>query len=243
MSTEALYESLLPARELVARACRVMGKLDITKSVYGHISQRVPDQPLLLIRARGPGESGIRYTSADEIILVDFDGRKVAGRDNLHVPKEVFIHTWQYKTRADINAVLHAHPSTVILFGICNKPLLPLFGAYDPQSLRLVRYELSTYDRSILISNDETGRNLAEVMRSSKACMMRGHGITTSGASVEEATLTAIRLNEMAEINYRAYLLGDPQPISDEDLASFDQGKPASPKPYWRYYCRSVGEE
>jgi ribulose-5-phosphate 4-epimerase/fuculose-1-phosphate aldolase len=30
---------------------------------------------------------------------------------------------------------------------------------------------------------------------------MRGHGITTAGAEVEEATLTAIKLNELAEVN------------------------------------------
>jgi L-fuculose-phosphate aldolase len=71
---------------------------------------------------------------------------------------------------------------------------------------------------------------------------MRGHGITTCGATVEETTLTAIRLNELAEINYRAYLLGDPQPISDEDSRFFDELDEGSPLPYWRYYCRLVGE-
>ena len=236
------YESLLPARELLAKACRVMGKLDVTKSTFGHISQRLPDQDLLLIRARGPGESGIRFTSADDIILVDFNGKKVEGRADLDVPKEVFIHTWLYRTRPDVQSVLHAHPATVVLFTVCDKPLLPLFGAYDPSCLRLVRKELSLFPRSVLIADDTLGRNLAETIQSSKACMMRGHGITTCGASVEETTLTAIRLNEVAEINYRAYLLGNPQPISEEDIASFDQLEEGSPAPYWRYYCRLVGE-
>ena len=129
-----------------------------------------------------------------------------------------------------------------MLFTICNKPLLPLVGAYDPFCLRLVQKELSFFPRSVLIADDTLGRNLAETIQSSKACMMRGHGITTCGASVEETTLTAIRLNEMAEINYRAYLLGNPQPISDEDIESFDQLEEGSSAPYWRYYCRLVGE-
>jgi hypothetical protein len=47
----------------------------------------------------------------------------------------------------------------------------------------------------------------------------------------------------MAEINYRAYLLGDPQPISQEDMLSFEELQEGSPTPYWRYYCRSVGED
>ncbi len=242
-----LYETLLPQRERLARACRVMGKLDITKSTYGHISMRVAaaaadGSDLVLIRARGPGESGIRYTAADDIILVDLDGGRVAGRDDVHVPNEVFIHTQLMRARPDVQSVLHAHPATVILFAICDKPLLPLFGAYDPQALRLVRKELSYYDRSILISDDDKGRTLAEAIRSSKACLMRGHGITTCGATVEETTLTAIRLNDVAELNYRAYLLGNPRPISDEDIETFEHGKDVEWASYWRYYCRLVDE-
>jgi len=244
----ALYQDLLPERERVARACRVMGKLEVTKSTYGHISLRLQaagpqGRDLVLIRARGPGESGIRYTGPDDIILVDLDGRKVAGRDDLHVPKEVFIHTELMRARPEVHSVLHAHPATVMLFTICDKPLLPLFGAYDPQALRLVRKELSYYDRSILISDADKGRTLAEVIRASKACMMRGHGITTCGPTVEETTLTAIRLNETAELNYKAYLLGNPRPISDEDLATFEGGKEAEWASYWRYYCRRVEED
>ena len=38
---------------------------------------------------------------------------------------------------------------------------------------------------------------------------MRGHGIT-AGPSVQQATITAWRLNGLAELNYRAALLGTP---------------------------------
>ena len=228
-------------RERVAKACRVMGSLDLTKSTFGHISTRIPDTDLLLIRARGPGESGIRYTTADDVITVDLHGNKVEGRADLHVPKEVFIHTWLYRTRPDVKAVLHAHPATVMLFSICNKPLLPLFGAYDPSCLRLVTEGLSTYPRSVLICNDDLGKNLAETMHG-RACLMHGHGITTCGPTVEEAVLTGIGLNDLADINYRAQTLGDPQPISAEDIASFETVTDGGYQASWRYYCRLAGE-
>ena len=236
------YQELMPEREAVAQACRVMGKMGLTQSTFGHISLRVDGHALLLIRARGPGESGLSYTSADDIILVDFDGRKIAGRPDLDVPKEVFIHTWVLKTRPQMNSVLHAHPAKVMLFSICNKPLLPLFGAYDPAALRLLKNDLCSYPRSVLISNETLGQDLAQTMMHSKACMMRGHGITTCGKSVQDATLTAIRLHELADINYQAHLLGDPQSISQEDQESFEKLPPSPDEAYWRYYCRSVGE-
>ncbi|HEX2725493.1 MAG TPA: class II aldolase/adducin family protein [Beijerinckiaceae bacterium] len=235
-------------RARIAKACRVLGKLQLTKSASGHISARVPGTDTILIRARGPGESGVRFTAEDDVIEVGLDGKKRAGRDDLEPPHEVYIHTWLYRTRPDVSAVLHAHPPTVVLFTICNKPLMPIYGAYDPGSVRLLLEGIPTYPRSITVSNDELGQEFAATMRGC-ACLMRGHGITTCGATVEEATLTAIRLNELAEMNYRAQLLGDPQPISDEDIAHFRKGKNKGADrdghagPMWRYYCRLVGEE
>jgi L-fuculose-phosphate aldolase len=234
-------------RELVARSCRILGKLNLTKEPSGHVSARIPGEDKVLIKARGPGESGLRFVSADDIITVDFNGKKIDGAEELESPQEVFIHTWLYRTRPDLNCVVHVHPATVVLFTICNKPLLPIYGAYDPSSLRLLMEGISTYGRSITVSNEKLGKEFAEAMGTKQACLMRGHGITTAGAGVEEATLTAIKLNELAEMNYRASLLGTPEPISREDIDVMMGSVGAAKKsPHaasnWRYYCRLLDE-
>ena len=239
---------LTKLRELVAQSCRVLGKLNLTKEPSGHVSARVPGQEQVLIKARGPEESGLRFVSARDIITVDFDGKKLAGEDGLEVPQEVFIHTWLYKVRPDVECVVHVHPLTVVLFTICNKPLQPLFGAYDPSGLRLVMEGLATYPRSITVSNNQLGEEFTTAMGDKRACLMRGHGITSVGGGVEEASLTAIKLNELAEVNYRANLLGVPQPISEEDIAHImgsARGKRQSihARSGWRYYCQLVGED
>jgi hypothetical protein len=66
--------------------------------------------------------------------------------------------------------------------------------------------------------------------------------------------MTAIHLGELAEMNYRARLLGTPRPISDEDQASFETmrqsaaARGASDRPgagvysLWRYYLRRLDE-
>ena len=88
------------------------------------------------------------------------------------------------------------------------KPLLPIYGAYDPSSLKLLSEGIPTYPRSITVSNNKLGEEFTNSFPG-RACLMRGHGITTCGDSVLEASLTAIKLNELAEMNYRAQLLGD----------------------------------
>jgi len=239
---------LTKLRELVAQSCRVLGKLNLTKEPSGHVSARVPGEDKVLIKARGPEESGLRFVSARDIITVDFNGKKLAGDDGLDVPQEVFIHTWLYKTRPDVECVVHVHPLTVVLFTICGKPLQPLFGAYDPSGLRLLVEGLATYPRSITVSNEKLGEEFANAMGKKQACLMRGHGITSAGPNVEDATLTAIKLNDAAVINYQASLLGTPQPISQEDIEilvgkSRGGNKAVHANSNWRYYCKLLDEE
>ena len=227
--------------ERVAQACRVIGKLDLTKAATGHLSMRIPGTDTIAIRARGPDETGVRYTAPEDIIVIDLDGKRLSGRDGLVPPREVFIHTWLYRTRPEVNAVVHAHPPTVVLFTICNKPLMPLYGGYDPSSLRLLTEGIPTYPRSVTVTNDKLGEEFAGVMKG-RACLMRGHGITTVGTSIEDASLTAIGLNMLADMNYRAHLLGDPQPIPDEEIEAYKapQKKRKDADALWRYYCKLV---
>jgi ribulose-5-phosphate 4-epimerase/fuculose-1-phosphate aldolase len=235
-------------KESLAVSCRILGKLNMTKEPSGHVSARAPGGDNVFIKARGRGESGLRFVTARDFITVDLNGKKLEGPADLDVPQEVYIHTAIYRARPEIQSVIHVHPLTVVLFTICDVPLLPLTGAYDPSALRLITEGVPTYPRSILISNEGLGRDLAGVLGSQRACLMRGHGITVAGSSVQDATLTAIKLNEIAEVNYRARLLGDPRPISDEDIKSFMpthermKASGAYVESAWRYYCNLLDE-
>ncbi len=236
------------ARELVAKSCRMVGGLGLTKAATGHVSQRSPDGKHVLIRARGKDEIGVRFTQADQVIAVDMEGRKVDGADGLTAPQEVYLHVHLYRTRPEVQSVVHIHPPTVVLFTICNVPLQPIYGGYDPGSLDLMLQGIPTYGRSITINNFELAREFGAAMGDKNVCLMRGHGITTAGASVEEATVTAIRLNELAEMNYRAHMLGTPQPIPDEDIAEFKRrrakrgkGENVHMNSTWRYYADLSG--
>lgn len=242
-------EDIAAGRELVAQSCRILGLLDLTKASTGHVSQRAPNREHILIRARGPAERGVRFTQAKDVITLDLDGRKIDAPQGLAQPHETILHTMIYKRRPDVNCVVHVHPPTVILFTLCDKPLLPLYCGYDPSSLALVLEGIPIYQRSLTITNEELANEFCDVLGDKSVAMMRGHGITAVGSSVESATLTAIRLNELAEMNYRAYMLGNPQPISDEDIAAFrasrakggGKGSKSRQMAVWRYYKELTG--
>jgi L-fuculose-phosphate aldolase len=241
-------------RERIAAACRVVGTLGLTRAATGHISARLPGTNRVFIRARGPNELGVRYTTRNEIVEVDLDGKVVDGAKGLLAPSEVFIHTSILKARPDVQSVVHVHPPKVVLFTITNTPLEAIFGAYEPAALKLVTEGIPTYPRSVTVTTPELGADLVRTMGSKSVCLMKGHGITTVGPSVEEAALTAISLNDLAVMSYEARLLGTPDEISDEDKAYFAQrsvagryadGEPGKPGEralaVWRYYMTLTG--
>ncbi len=81
-------------RSRIAMACRVLGTLELTRALRGHISARIPGTERIFIRARGPAESGVRYTTEDEVIEIGLDSRPVSAvPKGLKAPSEVFIHT------------------------------------------------------------------------------------------------------------------------------------------------------
>jgi len=230
----------------VATACRIIGRLGLTREPNGHVSARVPGTEHIVIKARGRGEVALSYVEVSDLAVVDMDGNFVSGREGLASPAEVYIHTQVYRARPEINAAIHIHPANVVAFTIAERGLKPIIGAYNPQALRIVTDGLPLYPRSILINSAERGDDLVQTMGQARACLMRGHGITTAGATVEEAVLIAAHLNELAELSWKAELLGGANPISDADIADFARNlnapRATSDTPIgphgaeWRYY-------
>jgi ribulose-5-phosphate 4-epimerase/fuculose-1-phosphate aldolase len=238
--------------ELIAQACRVLGKLDVTHGALGHVSLRLGDSESMLIKGKGPGEVGLRYTQPRDIITVDFSGNKLAGAEDLQPPSESYLHIWLYRMRPEIHSVIHVHPEPAVLLTICDKEILPIYGAYGAGA-RLAVSGVPVYQRSITIHDDRLGEEFATFMGSSTVALMRGHGVSVVGDGVEDATVRTMALNELVTMNYKAYLLGTPRPISAEDQAEVRRppearrargsaGGEAGMRASWRYFCSLAGE-
>ena len=239
--------------ELVARACRIVGKLDLTHAALGHVSLRLDDSDRMLIKGKGPGEVGLRYTRPEDILTVDFDAEKIDGIADLQPPSESYLHIWLYKLNPNVRSVIHVHPEHAVLLTICEKEILPIYGAYGTGA-RLAIEGVPTYGRSITIHDDRLGEEFATFMGRKQAALMRGHGVSVTGSSVEDATVRALALNELVTMTYKAYLLGTPKPIPAEDIEEYRRpldparrrgsaGGDAGLRATWRYYCQLVGEE
>jgi ribulose-5-phosphate 4-epimerase/fuculose-1-phosphate aldolase len=208
-------------RKKVALACRILGNRGVTKGSFGHVSARIPGTDRILIKSKGPDEAALEFAAERDIITIDLHGKVLEAHEGLDAPNETDMHLVIYNTRPDVMSVIHTHPDWVVLLTACRKPLLPIYGAYNPPSMRLLLEGIPLYPRSVTIVNHALAQDFMQVMGDKKACLLLGHGMTTAGKSVEEATLISLEVFELARMNYLAYAIGNPQPIPDEDINEY----------------------
>ena len=234
------------AIDKVALGCRILGGEGFSRGAFGHVSARL-DDGRIAIKSRGPDEEGVEFATAEDIILIDAEGALLAAHTGRSVPQEAQIHLGVYRRRPDVRSVVHIHPAEVVALRAAGRPLLPIYGAYDPYGLRLA-LATRVFPRSLLISTRALGDELAATLGEAPACLLDGHGIVTAGSSVEEAVLDALALGELARVNAMAAQLGTPAPIAAADIEAFrpllegtrrpagrtDTGEPAA----WHYYAR-----
>ncbi len=247
-STSLGADALEELRAKVAMSCRILAMVGVVHDILGHVSARVPGSDEMLIRCRGDDEFGVAFTGPSAIRRLDFDGRG-PGLGGDHVPvSELPIHGETYKARPEVGCVIHAHPPGVLLCGIAGLELRPVYGAYDPGGMQLALDGIPVFPRSVLISRPELARPMLEVMGDKPLVVMRGHGVTVTGRSVEEATIRTIHLERLARVCWHLATKGPLPTISPEDVEDFGRrGRtPAagsrSEEWVWRSYARLVEE-
>ena len=132
------------------------------------------------------------------------------------MPKELPIHTEVLRARPEAAAVVHAHPRSVLIAGLAGLAPRAVFGAYNIPAMHLALGGVPVYDRSVLISSPELAQEMLAAMGTRPACILRGHGITTVGASVEQATLTALDLELLCAVTLEVARLGAAPPVVPE---------------------------
>jgi 3,4-dihydroxyphthalate decarboxylase len=226
----------MSTKELVAQACRVLATEGLVEGILGHVSVRSGDDRML-IRCRGTGEHGLLFTEDADIRLTDFDGTMIDPDEGYKVPNELPIHGELLRARPEINAVVHAHPPAVLVCGIAGLELRPIVGSYNMPAMRMALDGVPIYPRSVLIRRPELAHEMIAALGDKQVCVLKGHGITVTGESVEQAVVRALDLNTLAEVTLAvAQAGGRAEEIPPEDIAELpDLGSAFNDLTVWRY--------
>ena len=173
---------------------------------YGHISARDPRDPnrFLMSRARAPG-----LVEPSDIMEFGMDGEPIRA-DGRPIYSERFIHSEIYKSRADVNGVVHSHSPTVVPFTVTNVPLKPIRASFFYPEVPVFDTRDVAGWTDLLISNRKLGNALAQKLGNNSVALLRGHGNVVVAASVKMAVYRAIYTEANAKLLLQAKMLGGP---------------------------------
>lgn len=198
-------------REKVATGSRILAKLGLS-DYLGHVSTRVPDTETVLIKGRGAEVGNMLNTGPEHVVLVDIDGTPM--EEGVRPPDETVLHTEIYRARSEIMSVVHTHQTLSTAFGITGRPILPMQGV----TATVLARPLAVYQSSRKIVTQEQERDVAAALGDRLGIHLRHHGIVMTGSRIEEAVVHAIWLEDQARMTLLATLLGNPEPMRQEEV-------------------------
>ena len=229
-------------REIVV-GNRILAHEDVVDA-FGHVSLRHPDNPehYLMARSRSP-----ELVTMDDIMEFTLQG-DIVGDDSRKPYAERHIHGGIFERRPDVQSVVHNHSHAIIPFSVTKTPLRPLMHVTG-----VLGHEVPVWDiednfggTSLLVTNMDQGRDLAETLGDARVVLMRGHGCAIAAGDLKEAVLTAIYTQVNAKLQLQAMSLGEVKYLSAEEIELTPQTLigPLAMERAWEYFARrAMGDE
>src|SRR5262245_27418173 len=146
----------------------------------GHFSWRVPGQDHMLINSGASVRSAL---TVDDIVTIDFDGNLIEG--DAVPPMEFHIHSEIYRVRADVNSVVHTHPTWSTLFSMTGNVVQPVIMQAS------VLGEIQQFPKTASINKKPLGKELAECLGAHRVAMLKSHGAVIAAEGILESFVLA----------------------------------------------------
>ncbi|MBI4527406.1 MAG: class II aldolase/adducin family protein [Deltaproteobacteria bacterium] len=216
-------------KQKLVTACHILDREGITDG-YGHVSVRLPGAAAFLTIANvSPG-----CATLERLIMQDLEGNYLGGANT--PPNEWPIHACVMKVRPDVTSVCHTHSLWSTLFSVLPMKLRPLhhYGNFLPAGGPPI------YQGAGLVRTVERGDALAAALGDAAVVLMRAHGDTVVGDSIEQVVQRTIRLAKIGELAHLALLHGEPDYLKAEELEIF-RADSKFPARGWEYYVSRLG--
>ena len=231
--------SLDEAREKLALANRILAHEGVLDA-FGHVSLRHPFDPgrYLLPRSRSP-----ELVEPGDILEFTLDSEPVVPPTVLLYGERV-IHGCIYQARPEVQAVCHHHARAVMPFCISGVPLVPVshLGATMGPKVPFLDQREEFGDTTLIVAKPEEGRSLARALGPNWLVLMRRHGATVAGETLEQMVFRAVFSCRNADMQREAHALGGVSPLTpaEAELACAFNLRPKPMSRAWEYWTIRV---
>jgi L-fuculose-phosphate aldolase len=188
--------------------CRRLHDRDLIGAGEGNVSCRL-GRGRVLVTPSGANKATLRPA---DLVVVDAAGAVVRGKGRAST--ELRMHLAAYAARADVAAVVHAHPITAVAMTVA--------GAAPPDALvpeaavTLGEVAVAPFATP---GTEEVPASLAPLWAAHDVFLLERHGALALGRTLEEAFDRMETLERVARVALAARLLGRCEPLAPEAVA------------------------
>ena len=196
-------------REKFVLACRILAANGHSENLAGQItlrSKEVSDRFLTLGFGYLFGEA-----TTSHLCVVDQDLNVI---DSEHtVTPALRFHMWLYRSRPDVQCLVHTHPPYTSALSMTGNPLQVAHmdsAMFHDDCAHLPEWP------GVPFSDDE-GRIIAAAIGNKRTILLGHHGLIAAGSCIEESVYLAVFLERAARLQLMAEASGPIQPITAEN--------------------------
>lgn len=164
--------------------------------------------------------SGLRFEELgpETMVVVDADARVIEG--DYSPSSDTATHCYIYRELPQVGGIVHTHSPYATAWATLGKDIPCILTAMADEFGGVI-----PCGGFALIGGEQIGREVVRVLREgpnprSPAVIMQNHGVFAVGPTPTAAVKAAVMCEDVARTVYLAYQLGDPIPISPENIAA-----------------------
>ena len=224
-----MLDPVAALKDKMVLVCKILQKQRLIDG-YGHVTARLSDGNILSTPHMPPGKVAVR-----DLIVIDADGKKLQGFGDPN--GETAMHTSIYKTRPDVQCILHYHADELVAVAASGQEIKVIANCAVP-----FHRGTPIYDSPVLIRDERLGNKVAETLGDKNAVLLRGHGGTVAAENLDQLLRWGIDLVRSARIQLMAAPLGAIKTHSAEECAqmSRNESRPEVHRRFLDYYVSEL---
>jgi L-fuculose-phosphate aldolase len=192
-------------RQAIIDACRRMNALGINQGTSGNISVRHGDGLLIT-----PTSVPYEVMTPDQVVFMGLDGSYAK---NQRPSSEWRFHLDILRSRSEVEAVVHAHPTYCTILAIMGLEIPPIhymIAVAGGGNIRCGPY--ATY------GTPELSAHALKALEGRQACLLDHHGMIAIGPSLSKAMWLAVEVETLARQYHGCLQIGRPPLLPKDEI-------------------------
>ncbi|MGH1493545.1 MAG: class II aldolase/adducin family protein [Acidimicrobiales bacterium] len=186
----------------LAGVCRVFGREGYSEGLLGHVTVRDPEHPEHLWA--NPMGISLGRMRVSDLVLVDHEGNLLQG-DRPVNPVGVLLHAAVHRARPDVIAMCHAHSTYGSAWSSFGQPVDPI-----TQDTAIFFEQQAIITEPRVAFNAAQADEFAAAFGDKKVAIQSGHGIFTTGRTIDEAAWWFMSMDRACQVQLLAKAAGTP---------------------------------